>query len=101
MKLSELIEKLEKYQQDKVVSMGFTNPHSYRGNYEQLAFEPKENVSVGEMLRCSKDSLNKTFQGYKGGYFKMDENTLVNIAEYGCCGESIGPILMSYMLGDY
>lgn len=31
----------------------------------------------------------------------MDKWTDVWLAEYGCCGESIGPILLQYMANDF
>lgn len=31
----------------------------------------------------------------------MDKWTDVWLAEYGCCGESIGPILLQYMTNDF
>jgi hypothetical protein len=41
MKLGELIKILQKLPQDTVFESGFTNPHSYRGSYYELAVEPK------------------------------------------------------------
>ena len=45
-----LIKTLRGENLDKVLKLGFLNPHSYRGYYEQLAFEPAPNVRVGDML---------------------------------------------------
>ena len=98
--LKELIETLEKHPADKIVRRGFNRPHSYRGYYDQLAFEPSENVTVGEMLKCAKDSLGKTFTGYKGGEYEMGEYTDVWLSEYGTTGEGIGKTLLAYMLGE-
>jgi hypothetical protein len=41
MYLTNLIAFLEKYDPAQVVPVGFHRPHSYRGYYDQLAFEPK------------------------------------------------------------
>jgi hypothetical protein len=71
MTLNELIRYLEKEDPKKVVAIGFNNPHSYRGYYEDLAFEPAKNITVGEMLDCAKGALGKTYEGYKGGEYKM------------------------------
>ena len=49
MKLGELIEYLEKQDKDKVCPFGFYYPHSYRGYYEQLAFEPAYNITIGHI----------------------------------------------------
>lgn len=100
MRLGDLITELEKADQDLILNNGFASPHSYRGSYECLAFEPKNNVPIKEMLKLAKGSLNKTFEGYKGGDFEMQEYTKVYLAEYGCCGESIGPLLLKYMIND-
>jgi hypothetical protein len=99
MRLGELIATLEKADPDMIVPVGFDNPHSYRGYYEQLAFEPAENVSVASMLAAAREALGSTYQGYKGGDYVMDEYSIVNIAWYGESGEEISAILMSYMLG--
>lgn len=101
MTLGELIERLEKEDQTLVVPMGWGYPHSYRGNYCDLAFEPKENVSVAEMLSDAKESLGKTFVGYKGGDFEMDEFAYVYIAHEGCCGDGLSHLLLDYMFGKY
>ncbi len=100
MKLGELIKTLEKAPPEKIVPHGFGTPDSYRGYYEQLAFEPRKNVTVGEMLAYAKSALGQTFQGYKGGEYLMTEWTDVWIAEYGDTGEPIGPTLLQYMVGD-
>ena len=100
MTLGELIKFLKSKDRKKIVPLGFDNPHSYRGYYEELAFEPALNISVEEMLDCAKEALGNTYEGYKGGIYKMGNSTDVWLAEYGHCGESIGPILLKYMLGE-
>lgn len=96
--LRELIEYLEKEDQNKIVTMGFSNPHSYRGIYRELAFEPTINIAVSDMLKAAKSAMGETYTGYKGGDFTMNEYTNVHLAEYGNCGEEIGYILLNYML---
>lgn len=86
MMLKDVIRILEREDQEKIVKNGFGVPHSYRGYYDSLAFEPKENVSVADMLKDAKQSMGKTFTGWKGGEFVMDERTDVYIAEIGHCG---------------
>lgn len=101
MTLGQLIAFLENRDPDKIVPLGFNNPHSYRGYYDQLAFEPVSNVTIGEMLNCAKQSLGKTFEGYKGGDYIMYEYTDVWISRYGWNdGEKIGFVLMKYMVGE-
>lgn len=100
MELLELIKELEKHDPKRIILNGFHNPHSYRGFYECLAFEPKTTAVVGEMLKCAKEALGATYVGYKGGEFKMGPYTDVYLANWGETGEELGPLLLSYMLKD-
>ena len=100
MTLSELIKFLEKRDPELAVSNGFSNPHSYRGYYEDLAFEPEKNTTVGAMLKCAKSALGETYYGYKGDEFKMCEYTDVWLAAYSFCGEGLGEMLLKYMVGE-
>lgn len=101
MNLGKLIDQLKKYNPSTKVKLGFGNPHSYRGYYEDLAFEPVENTTIGEMLEHAKSALGETFEGYKGGTYLMDKWTDVWLAQDGYCGEGIGPILLQYMANDF
>jgi hypothetical protein len=101
MYLKQLIEYLEKKDCDLVVPVGFDEPHSYRGDYMCLAFEPARNVTVGAMLQCARDSVGTVYQGWKGGEYRMVGGTEVYLAMYGCSGEKIGTVLLDYMTGIY
>ena len=98
--LQDIIKVLEAYpDQEKVLKIGFSYPHSYRGYYEDLAFEPEENVTVAQCLALAEDSLCTTFYGYKGGYFTMDAYTRCWFSRYGYSdGDAIGPTTLAYML---
>ncbi len=96
--LGAIIERLEQEDPEKRVRLGFWKPHSYRGFYEDLAFEPKQDVTVGEMLASARSALGSTFQGYKGGDYTMSEWATVWLANYGETGETLGPILLDSML---
>lgn len=103
MVLGELIEALEeKFNQDPgyVAKLGFAYPHSYRGFYDALAFEPVENIGVYEMLSEAQSALGKTFEGYKGGDFLMGSYSEVYLAEYGNVGEEIGPTFLRFILNQ-
>ena len=100
MYLHELIEELEKHDPAKKVKRGFDGPHSYRGYYDELAFEPTGETTVGAMLKAARSALGETYQGWKGGDFKMDEWTPCHLAYVGDCGESLGATLLGYMLAD-
>jgi len=99
--LGEVIRVLEAYpNKAKVLPIGFGVAMSYRGYYEDLAFEPEENVTVGVSLKRAKAALGKTFTGYKGGDFEMTEWTTVWLSRYGNCdGDAVGPVMLAYMLG--
>lgn len=94
MTLGELIEALEAMPTDAEV-VNLCDPHSYRGYYDDLAFERGEGTRpAAELLRECRIANGSTFTGYKGGEFRMGEQTPVWVAAYGCCGErlmAIGP----------
>ena len=100
--LGELIERLRaEPNQAKRVRVGLAEPHSYRGYYDQLAFEPTPNVTVAEMLAAAESALGATFQGYKGGDYVMREYTDTWIAHWGeSGGETVGALLLDRMLAD-
>lgn len=98
MTLDELIATLEVENPNKILPDGFTNPHSYRGYYDELAFEPTADITVGEMLADARDAKGETFQGWKGGEYKMTDWTDCWLAVEGSLGETIGPLLLRLML---
>ena len=101
MNLGQLIQRLRQEPSDKIVPLGFYSANSYRGYYEDLAFAPARNVTVGEMLRAAEEANGETYHGWKGGDYVMDLDSTVWLAEQGHCGETLGPVLLDYMLGKY
>lgn len=101
MYLKDIIAALEAADPTHIAEFGFGAPKSYRGYYEDVAFEPERNVSVGSMLEHARSALGATFQGYKGGQYTMHEYTDCWIASYGDChmSDKIGPTLLSYLTG--
>ena len=55
---------------DGIIRHGFGEPSSYRGDYEQLAFEPAKNPR-SKMLENAKAAVGARSKGYKGGEFSM------------------------------
>lgn len=99
MTLDELITALEAEDPGKVLPLGFSHPHSFRGFYEQLAFEPTTDVTVGEMLADARSARGATYEGWKGGSYTMLGWTDCWLAEEGHgAGEEIGPILLALLL---
>jgi len=99
MYLRDLITFLEEEDPTRILPVGFKRPHSYRGDYSELAFQPALNVSVKDMLEDAKSALGREFTGYKGGEYKMHEYTECYLAHYGRTGGLISPILLAFMLG--
>lgn len=88
--LGQLIEKLKKLDPDTFVTVDgidseIINPHSYRGYYEDLALETEDGgtTTVKSLLKILEMSLNTTFQGYKGGDYKMSADTPLWLSPYG------------------
>lgn len=87
--LKQVIEHLSTLPADMPVAHGFGHPHSYRGYYEELAFEPVENTTAGAMLSAAKSAVGQTFMGWKGGEFTMREHTDCWLAKMGDLGVPI------------
>ncbi len=95
-RLGMLIEWLESQDGEMVVKDGFSSPHSDRGSYDELAFTPKAEAKIADMLAHARSALGETFEGWKGGEFTMNEHTPVYIGEFGNCGEPITPTHFKY-----
>jgi hypothetical protein len=91
--LGELIRHLKSMPSDEPVKK-FVNPHSYRGNYCDLAIEPvRGKFTAGEFLSMLvNEALDKKFFGYKGGEYTMYGGVDVYIAHKGSCGDREEPI---------
>lgn len=99
MTLTELITVLEAADPNQVVKHGFANPHSYRGDYMDLAFEPATDVTVRSMLDAARSALYATFQGWKGGDFVMHGDTWCWLSQEGdASGDSLSALLLEFML---
>lgn len=97
--LGDLIRRLEREDPDRLLQLGFANPHSYRGDYMDLAFEPVRRIAIGAMLDAARSALGATFQGYKGGDYVMGEYTTCWLARYGeSSNNMLGPLLLEFLL---
>ena len=101
-RLGQVIEMLEKQPPEKKIKLGWGkgSSHSYRGYYYQLAFEPKENVTIKEMLDEAKSAVGSTYMGWKGGNFKMSNDSPVNLAVVGDLGDPLTKSHFELMLGE-
>lgn len=73
-----------KFEEDKVFDFSLSTPFSWRGSYDEFAFE----VSEGKMNRDSvleniQRAFTEVFHGYKGGQYTYDNETPVNFEEHG------------------
>jgi hypothetical protein len=82
-KLGKLIELLKEIDPTKVVANGFGMARSYRGCYEDLAFEDADTATIGAMLDYAQAAMGREFGGYKGGWYKATAETKCWIADWG------------------
>jgi len=83
MTLGEYIEKLKTLDPEKKVPIGLGGPHSWRGRYDELAFEPVKDTTVKEMLEAAESALNSYQHGWKGGDYFMTEETPIHVEYEG------------------
>lgn len=101
MNLGDLIDELEKRDPKAVAKKGFHNPHSYRGDYYELAFEETGEITIGDMLEAARSAVGATYQGWKGGEFRMDRHSWCWLSGEGCTsGETISARLLGYILDE-
>jgi hypothetical protein len=101
MALDEVIAALEAEDPERVLPFGFTNPHSYRGYYDELAFEPAANVTIGSMLAAARSALGATYEGWKGGEYTMQGYTDCWLVEQGTSEcDKLWPAMLTLMLAS-
>jgi hypothetical protein len=83
MDLGDYIDLLQKQDPNKEVENGLGKPHSWRGSYWEVAFEPVGKTTFGEMLKDAENALGNTYTGWKGGEFVMTSETEVNVDREG------------------
>jgi hypothetical protein len=82
-------------------TLGFCCPHSYRGDYSGIAFEPIERdgeASARAMLSLANEAMGEAYEGWKGGKYTMDQETPVYIASKGSTGWPLTAALLKAML---
>jgi len=95
--LIDLLEKqLKKQHEDNIVVFDFgdlspTKCISYHGYYEDLAIEFDQETSpkVEEFLTELQSAVGKTFEGYKGGNYRMTRKSRVWVANYKHCSGTV------------
>jgi len=99
--LKDIISFLKTRDENEVPPIGFNNPHSYRGYYNNLAFESTVGVTVKQMLEDCSAAMSSSFVGWKGGEYIYNEYTTCWLSQEGVAsGQSITPFLLSLMFGE-
>lgn len=65
-----------------------TGVGSYRGYYEDLAIGYEmggEKPKLDDFCRTLREAVGETFEGYKGGSYRMSRDTVVWVSNYGEC----------------
>ena len=91
--LGKLIDRLEAEDPDTIVRLshgGYPGtPNSYRGYYDDLAFEPSnEPITAIDFLGVCQTATKSVFVGYKGGNYQMGNDTPLWIAAFGICSQT-------------
>ena len=101
MTLGQLVAFLRELPEAAMASPGFGRPHSYRGYYECVAFEPDEKgCTAAELLHAAESAMGQTYSGWKGGSYTMDEGTECYIAEMGATGSAVTEPLLRSLFTD-
>jgi hypothetical protein len=99
--LGDIIDAFAKLDPTAVLPIGLHEPHSYRGYYHELAFEACTDATVSDILDELNSAVGETFEGYKGGDYRMDRYSQVWIAPYGSSGgDCIGPMLLHFLVSQ-
>lgn len=90
-RLGAIIDALSAAKPDAAVEYDFggfnvTGIDSYRGYYEDLAlsFGNEGALNAGALLAMLRGADGKMFDGYKGGEYRMNRDTPVWVANWGC-----------------
>jgi hypothetical protein len=81
--LGAVIKQLKKLPKETVFMYGFHEPHSYRGYYEQVAFEPLNIATAEALLMSCEAAMEGVYIGWKGGEYTYDCSSVFNIAHKG------------------
>jgi hypothetical protein len=101
MNIRDIIAYVSPYPREMRLKRGFTNPHSYRGYYEELGVVWAPNVSIGEMIDMFQGAIGSTYQGWKGGDYTMDEKRDVFVVHgVGETGEPVSTWMLRVLLQE-
>lgn len=79
MTLSQFKEKIEAFPEGTIFKNGLSEPFSWRGSYDEVAFSIVESpMSKLDVLKNIERAYDGTFYGYKGGEYLYRDTTPVN-----------------------
>lgn len=99
--MAQAIEWLKKLDAKGVTSVPrLDHPHSYRGYYVDLCFEPVsgETMNIRDLISLIEDTKGKTYQGWKGGDFTMGDKSEIYVAEEGNTGPGLKTFLAEWLV---
>lgn len=88
--LGDLKAVLRAIDEDVLLDFGFSDPHSYRGMYDCVSFEPSPSRPTKDLVQEVFKALQDTYTGWKGGEFNYTENTPVFFTYEGCVEDGVG-----------
>jgi len=85
---------------DKLMPWGLTDPKSYRGYYDELAFTKSDGpMQLSQAQANVLEADGATYQGWKGGQYTMGKHTNVHIADHGQWpGDTLSSLLVEMWL---
>ena len=100
MELKEFKQQIEQAETGKTFDYGISEPFSWRGSYDEVAFEILEQpMTREEILANIEKAYTGTFYGHKGGEYTYEDYTEVHFEEDssrwtdgGYCAEMIAKI---------
>jgi hypothetical protein len=104
MNISDIITELHRFDGSTFVTMKYNHVEgnwgdldSYRGYYSELSVDSGDEVAdVSYVIKTLSEAIGRTFNGYKGGNYKMSGGTELYWAEYGCLGPVASKVYKSY-----
>lgn len=82
MELKDFKQQIENAEKDKIFDYGISSPFSWRGSYDEVAFEILEQpMSREDILSKIQEAYENVFYGYKGGEYRFSDWTNVNFEE--------------------
>lgn len=87
--VNEVIQSLEAHHQSASVCGVQCDGGSYRGSYDNFYIESGGRTTVGDLVSFLHSVIGESFDGYKGGSYTMDSDSMCFVASYGECGSAI------------